>query len=294
MPAPHLNWSDLQRFIRDEVERGSSSATQKWLERFLKSNAVMGSQESLTLASALQRIHALQETSENKRLLFDLLDACYRAGTYQKGQDRLQDRRAKDSSMLTEVPLQRTAIKRLRRFLTKYPQHASLALGGALLDWKQRRQGKTIFPTIQGERVAISQVLDEILDCYDAALSKELHGAKRGPWLHRVQAIALLYPDHTPLDKKTSQPNARLNALLFHLVFLFRQATSRRSIRAGLGVSMPKEGNPHYSLVAVLANAALPDECAKLSEDGLFTTQQARQRVSRLQQQQVKWAPWPT
>jgi hypothetical protein len=289
-----LPWLDLQQLIRDEMKKWDPPAMQKWVGGFLKSEIVLGLQKVYTLPCALQRIHALEQTPGNEGLLFLVLDVCYCAATYK---DHHRERRTKDANVLADISRQHTAVKRLRTFLKKYSHHASLALGGALLDWKQRRHGKVIFPNIQGERVPLSQVFDELLTCYDSALSHGLHGAKRGPWLHRVQAGALLYPDTAPLDKTTSQPNARLNSLLFYLVFLLRQATSPTPIQSCLGMRMPESGTPHYPLVAVLANAAIPDACKKASRntaDGLLSPQQVRQRVTRLQHQGVMWADWPT
>lgn len=284
-----LMWPNLQQLICAEVKNWNAPAIRKWVDGFLNSTVVLGSQKVLTLPSALQHIHALEQTPGSEGLLFLVLDACYRAATYK---EHHQERRGQDSHMLADIPRQRTAVKQLRTFLKKYPQQASLALGGALLDWKQRRHGQVIFPNIQGARVGFSQVFDELLDCYDTALAHGSHGAKRGPWLHRVQAGALCYPDTAPLDKNTSQPDARLNSLLFHLVFLLRQATSPTPILSSLGTPMPKSGTPHYFIVAVLANAALPDSCTQTA-DGLLSPQQVRQRVTRLQHQGVMWAHWP-
>ena len=154
------------------------------------------------------------------------MDTCYHAATYSESKDPLRERRVKDSNFLETIPSQRTHIKQIRRVLAEYPVHTGFALGAALLEWKHRRRGTVIFPAVRREHVGLHQVFDELLDCYDSALQKGLHGAKRGRWLHRVQLGAVLYPDSTPLDQKTSQPNSRLNSLLFHLVFLFRQATS--------------------------------------------------------------------
>lgn len=258
----------------------------------MKRPIVGGSRKPLTLRSAMQAIYVLQEHSEDKTLLYDVLDTCYDAATYSESKDPLLAQRVNDSEFLEDLPRLRTAITQIRQFLSKYPLRTSYAVAGGLLEWKDRRKGEVIFPAVRGERIDLHQLLEELLACFDSALEQGLHGAKRGGWLHRVQLGALLYPDNTPVDEKTFQPNIRLNSLLFHLVFLFRQATSPNPIRAMLGAPMPPTGKPHYPLVTMLANAALPDDCSTSSLGSVLSEQQTRQRILRLQQQ-VKWAPWP-
>jgi hypothetical protein len=172
-----------------------------------------------------------------------------------------------------------------------------MAWATALLDWKNRRKKQVVFPAIQGTPTSLAQVFAELLECYDSALRNGLFTTKgKGAWLYRFQAGAILYPEQKPLDARTRPSHDLLNSLLFHLAFLFRQATSERPVLRALGTPMLRTGSPHYPLVASLANAVIPNECKLASmgtPEGYLSVKQVRERITRLTRQDVKLANWP-
>lgn len=250
--------------------RLSRGVPKKWLDDFLEKAGVRDALAALDAA----------DKSRGKWLLDAVVRSCHLASKFASRKDLARVRRARDAGFLEGIDAQRKAIKSLRRFIGRYPNETGLAFGGALLAWKERHEGKASLPYVEGTKLAVEIVLDELLEHYSQALGVGIR--EKANMLHRYQVGPLLYP--TPLDQQRAQPDARKNGLIFELAFYNRHATAGHDRAFVEGMPMPREGRPLLSHVATLAQAVLG---GKISEGDVT------QRVRRLEKQGVGLANWP-
>lgn len=235
-----------------------------------------------------ERVMKLDKTPD-KWLLPAVERACEDARMFAKqfasAADPMRHRRQCERDTRSEIAQQRTAIKRLRWFLEKYPAEAGRALGGAFLIWKERRNGKARFH-VEGEKLPPAQILDEFLAAYGEALDNGLY-IMRG-MLHQYQAGPLLYPRELARqqEKRDAAAAARLG-LLFQIVFYFRFASAGRDFIINDGEPMPQCGKSHYSLAAEIVRDAFGDR--KDARGG-----SPRDKVEDLVRKGVALTSWPS
>jgi hypothetical protein len=84
-----------------------------------------------------------------------------------------------------------------KRFLKRHPDEAGLLIVDALLAWKDHHKGMARFPYVEGQKLPLVTLLDELLEHFSAALGRY---AMPAVMLHRYQTGPLLY--QTPLDQQ--------------------------------------------------------------------------------------------
>ena len=167
---------------------------------------VLSSSPCAGLLSPQRALKKIAEIDQSGELHGEVLNTCYLAARQLTREDRFLKQRKDDISVAQEIESQKRAIEKLITFMKRYPGNASDAWGWALLEWKKRRDKNVVFPSINGTRCPLSQVFVDMLECYDSALENGMYSkkGKGAAWLYRFQAIALLYPDHKPLDTTTA------------------------------------------------------------------------------------------
>lgn len=243
---------------RNEAKKRIDDSFELWLETFIVSEVLIGAgrRVGMDIKAALQKTCQLDVTGTTA-LLSKVLTACYQAKHASLPEEH---RRKGNSEFLQECSSQNRALKKITKFMKRYPEACSEALMGGGMPWLGDR-GYEIGIT-EGEGMPLSlATLAGLLDFYAVQLKKGVGGRKRGPWLYRWKAGPLLYPDSRPLDKQKAQPDPRVNGLLFELTFHFRwHTTSGFNGNYGGGTLMPTGGNPHFNLVALLTHATLGKE----------------------------------
>ncbi len=281
------SWTWTQQRALQTISQGWPASSKEggmaWFKQAFKKNSV---DWDFTL-NCLSKLRKLESLS----LLSQVLQICYFSATLPV-KDPNKAMRERDTEILRHVKNQGKAVKTLCVFLRRYPEATNWAMGHALLKWKANHQGKAHLPFIKDQSLSPSRFLEEILNLYGQALEKGIPGVKKGPWIHRWQFGALLYPDKHPLDQQIKQPEHRLNSLLFHLAFLFRQATASKPILAMAGTPMPAGGKPHYDLILQFAYLVFPQLCETSGEEelGVYTI---KARLFEIKKIGVTLGNWP-
>jgi len=271
--------------FRDPLNRRDiDDSFEPWLDKFIASEVRIGASSNspgFGVKTALQKTCQLDKTGITT-LLYWVLCACYQAATTDLS-DR--SRRQKDSEFLKECPSQVKALTKIIKFMKRYPDYCSWPLAQAYLTWRGDHPGYGI-QVIMGDNKSLpfATICEPLLTNYATALKNGVGARNKGPWLHRVKAGPLLYPDSVPLDRQKAQPDVKVDGLLFHLTFLFRLYTSSNPHgRWQAGQRMPTSGKPHIPLVTLLTNATLGKD---------LSIEVARSRVQSLAKKGVGLIGW--
>jgi len=246
----------LPSFRDPSNRRDIDNSFEPWFEKFIASEVLIGERGlGIGIKTALQKTCQLDVTGTTL-LLSRTLVACFQAK-----HDGLPDveRRKGNSEFLQECPSQIKALKKITKFMKRYPEACGDALSRAYLTWNGDNPGGKIGVTLRGKTgVPFLPFCEEFLVYYANQLKRGVGARGKGPWLHRVKSGPLLYPDSVPLDRQKAQPDTRVNGLLFELALHFRwHTTPDFNGNYGGGMLMPTGGKPHANLVALLVNATL-------------------------------------
>jgi hypothetical protein len=134
---------------------------------------------------------------------------------------------------------------------------------------------------------------EDILSHYAANVKHLVIEMKKKEFAHWRQHGALLFPQG--LSNQSQGENPQVNSLLFSLVFLLRQYTDQGSpdnawLKAKAG-PMPKNGRPHYGLVAQIINAT-NELCVPPVFKAAMTEGQVKKRIARLIEKDVELSTW--
>jgi len=135
--------------------------------------------------------------------------------------------------------------------------------------------------------------LENILSHYTINVKLLIKEMEKREFAHWRQHGALLFPKG--LSNQSQGRTPQINSLLFTLVFILRQYTDQDSpdsawLKAKAG-SMPKNGKPHYELVAQIINAT-NELCVPPVFETAMTEEQVKKRIARLTEKDVKLSTW--
>jgi hypothetical protein len=192
--------------------------------------------------------------------------------------DPNERRRAADSRFLEDIPAVISAARRLARHLrqeqTAFPVNAAL-----------RSSNVRVVPTDDREFLP-GELLAEFLQVYGPHL-REIHTARRGPFLHRTQVGPFVFPE--AIDGAGRRRGAGLfatsTAVMFGAVLAARQATGGGGGQAG--DLMPQTGMPLYAVAAALVRA--------VTADGDVDANEVRTRLKTWKRRNpmAGWIGWP-
>jgi hypothetical protein len=206
--------------------------------------------------------------------------------------DPAEAQRQADATYLRSAPKHAGALRAIAANMDQHPRKAAWEVGIALGRMNEESQSVQLLsastttdgvnPFAIGPGTA-SDWLARLLKHW-ASAKEETPLAKAGPFMHRVQAMALLYPQ--PIDRRPARADAVVNSLLFAAVGETRLFTGGGGCLSDDGGPMPEDGEPMWPLAAALANDALEFSLtAKVAED----------RLSKLLKRNpgLGWVGWP-
>ena len=218
--------------------------------------------------------------------------------------DPNEARRREDLGFLKDEPGGLAAGRKFVTFLKRWPEHAAMMAGAALLELKiedgrvpvltRTSDSDTVYVFNHGpgsHTDVVLRLLSHMLE-----VPKKAPLAKFGRWLHRHQVGPLAYP--SPVDEHSRQADAEVDGLLFGTVLLSRRFTARArwSVQPGTVMPTPKArtagqtkrdpGRPLWGVAAALVSDALG---VHLEENA------ARNRLNFLIQDNpgLCWIGWP-